>query len=343
MGAPPAVDCDVHDEVPGIRTLFPYLSPHWVETIEKTVFDGPTDCYYPKLALRADAEEGPPPDLEAVRREVLEARAADRAILNCTYAIDGLHNPDQAVALAQAVNDWQIAEWLEKDERLRASIVVPIQVPSLAIAEIERVAEHPGFVQVLLPVRSQHPYGSRLYHPLWETIARHGLVAGIHFGGAPGNPPTPSGWSSYYFEEHVTAALNFASQVTSIVVEGVFDLCPTLRVSLLEGGFTWMPMHMWRFDKEWKNLRRLVPWVRRPPSDYIRDHIRMTVQPLDAPGDPAQLVQVVEQLESDRLLLYASDYPHRHTADVSRDLLAHLSPSLAARILAENAREWYNL
>lgn len=42
-------------------------------------------------------------------------------ILNCIYAIDGLHNPDAAIALAGAVNDWLIAEWLEQDPRLRAS------------------------------------------------------------------------------------------------------------------------------------------------------------------------------------------------------------------------------
>ena len=36
-------------------------------------------------------------------------------MLNCLYAIDSLHNPDAAVALASAVNDWQIAEWFDKE------------------------------------------------------------------------------------------------------------------------------------------------------------------------------------------------------------------------------------
>jgi hypothetical protein len=76
--------------------------------------------------------------------------------------VDGLHNPDAAVAFAAAVNDWQIKEWLDKEPRLKASIVVPIQIPELAIREIERVGGHPGFVQVAIPVRTQHPLGSRL-------------------------------------------------------------------------------------------------------------------------------------------------------------------------------------
>ncbi|MDR0358698.1 MAG: amidohydrolase family protein [bacterium] len=328
------IDCDVHNEVPSIHALVPYLPPYWVEQVRDTIFTGPLDSYYPVSESRAP--------LEGVRAWLDETGPA-AAILSCTYAIDSLHNPDQAVALARAINDWQVAEWLVQDPRLRASIVVPSQLPALAAEEIERVAEHPGFVQVLLPARSHHPYGSRLYIPLWEAIARHGLVGGIHFGGAPGNASSPSGWPSYFLEEYAGAALTFATQVTSLVTEGVFDRFPELRVTLLESGCTWLPPHLWRFDKEWKNLRRQVPWVRRPPSEYVRDHVRLTITPLDAPGEPGQLPSVVEELGSPDLLLYASDYPHLHGGDPERDVLAHLDPELGRRIREDNARAWYGL
>jgi predicted TIM-barrel fold metal-dependent hydrolase len=335
------VDCDLHNEVPGIEALLPYLPEHWVEHVETTVFRGAPDTTYPPALLRQPGTSADP--LDRMREEVLDRDGVTVGILNCAYAVDGLHNPDQAAALARAVNDWQAAEWLARDPRLRASIVVPSQVPALAVEEIERVAGRPGFVQVLLPARAHHPYGSRLFHPLWEAIAAHDLVAGIRFGGAPGNPPTPVGWPSYQFETYVGMALVFAAQLSSLVSEGVFDLHPDLRVTFIESGFTWLPSHLWRFDKEWKNLRRLVPWVRRPPSDYVRRHVRLTVQPLDAPADPRHLVEVVEQLESDEMLLYASDHPHRHAQDPEADLLRHLPPALAARIRAGNAREWYRL
>jgi predicted TIM-barrel fold metal-dependent hydrolase len=336
--------------VPGAQALFPYLPPYWVEHLTNTLFKGPTEPAYPPdapIAARPASRpvEGGPPGsrLALVQEQVLDTPRAEFGILNCLYAIDSLHNPDAAIALASAVNDWQIAEWLDKDNRLRASIVVPSQLPTHAAGEIERVASHPGFVQVLLPARAQHPYGSRLFHPLWEAIARHDLVAGIHFGGAPGNPPTPSGWPSYFFEEYVGMAQVFATQITSMVSEGVFDQFPTLRVSLLESGFTWLPAHMWRFDKEWRNLRRLVPWVKRAPSEYIREHMRFSIQPLDAPPDPSSLLDVVAQLGSDDLLLYASDYPHQHASDAETGLLQHLPAALAEKIRSENARAWYRL
>jgi predicted TIM-barrel fold metal-dependent hydrolase len=135
----------------------------------------------------------------------------------------------------------------------------------------------------------------------------------------------------------------FASQLTSLITEGVFDAWPSARVTLIEGGFTWLPPHMWRFDKEWRNLRRLVPWVKRAPSAYIREHVRLTVQPLDAPGDVRQLLDVVEQLGSDDMLMYASHYPRVHAADPETTLLRHLPADVARRIRFDNARALYRL
>ena len=361
------IDVAIHNDVPSTKALFPYLPEFWVEHVNNTLFKGPTEFYYPPnspIAARRGSRpvgpeaEGPvagrsggvlaagtPPasNLPLVREQVLDATGVEAAILTCPYPIDSLHNPDAAVALASAVNDWQIVEWLDKEPRLRASIVVPVQQPVLAAREIDRVAAHSGFVQVVLPARTQHPLGSRLYHPLWEAAARHDLVVGIQFGGIPGNPPTPSGWPSYFFEEYVGMAHVFASQLTSIITEGVLDQFPTLRITLIEAGWTWLPPHMWRFDKEWKNLRRLVPWVKRAPSEYIREHVRLTVQPLDAPADTRQLLQVVDQLGSDAMLLYASHYPRVHAANADEALIRHVPDTLARKVRSENARTFYRL
>jgi predicted TIM-barrel fold metal-dependent hydrolase len=100
---------------------------------------------------------------------------------------------------------------------------------------------------------------------------------------------------------------------------------------------------MWRFDKEWRNLRRLVPWVKRAPSEYMREHVRLSIQPLDAPLDAKSLLQVVDQLGSENMLMYASDYPHRHASEPEATLLRHLTPSLAQKIRSDNARDWYRL
>ena len=345
------IDADVHIDPPPAKALFPYLEDHWVEHLEQTLFKGPVVQYHPRnapITRRASIVEGREgkvgSGLEDLRSELLDPTGVDVAVSSCLYSVDSVHNPDAALALAQAANDWMRVEWLAEEPRLRGSIVVPVQLPEMAAAEIDRVmAGGDGFVQVLVPVRTEHPLGSRLFHPLWRAIERHGLVAAVHFGGAPVTPPTPVGWPSYFIEEYVAMAGVFATQLTSMIVEGVFDQFPGVKVAFLESGFTWLPAHLWRMDKEWRNLRRLVPWVRRPPSDYVREHVRVGIQPLDAPPEVSQLLEVVDQLECEELLLYTSDYPHEHLYEARADFLGHLPAALQAKIEHDNARRFYGL
>src|SRR5690242_20254608 len=129
-----AIDCDIHAEVPSIETLVPYLDERWREVIEVSGFRGPTDTAYPSTAattlrpeLRAAGVK--PAGLAEVRADVLDGLGVACGILNCAYAVDSIHNPDAQIAVARAVNDWQAADWLAPEPRLRASIVVPNGYP----------------------------------------------------------------------------------------------------------------------------------------------------------------------------------------------------------------------
>lgn len=345
-----AIDCDIHPAVPSVEVLTPYLSAYWQEQIRQSGFKGPIDSAYPLSAATSARPDVPAAhsgsvaeQLSALRNHVLVPQQVVYGIINCAYAVDSLHNPDAAAALASAINDWLADEWLASEPCLRAALVVPSQYPELAAREINRLGSHPGFVQVLLPVRSEAPYGNRRYHPLFAAAARHDLVIGIHFGGAPGNPPTPIGWPSFYLEEYVGMASVFQSQLISLISEGLFDQFPTLRVVLLESGCTWLPSLMWRFDKEWKGLRREVPWVRRLPSDYIREHVRLTIQPFDAPPDPVHLLRLLDRLGSEEMLLFATDYPHWHDDSLEPVLPAMPAEALARKIMYDNASALYRL
>ena len=347
---PAVIDCDIHNELPSIDLLFPYLDDHWVDYIRNVGFGGPGASDYPPGAPTSARPGSMPGDggpagssLGLVQEQVLDPWATEIGILNCTYRVQSIHSDDLSVAIATALNRWQVDHWLTLEPRLRGSLVVPSQLPAQAAEEIRRNGDHPSFVQVMLPVRSYIPYGKRFYDPLYAAAVEHDLVIGIHFGGAPGHPPTPVGWPSTYLEEHAGMAQVFQSQVTSMVVEGVFDRFPTLRVSLIEGGFIWMPSLMWRIDKEWKGLRSNTPWVKRPPSDYMREHIRLTVQPVGAPPDPNYILQTIEQMESDSMLMFATDYPHWHYDRDDDAWPFQLPEPLHSNIWSENARAWYRL
>ena len=347
--ARPVIDCDIHNELQGHDMLYPYLDDHWVAYLSESGFDGPNANDYP-LTAPTSARAGTKPEigragsrLDLVQTQVLDPWDVEIGILTCNYRIQSVFNDDLAVSLATAINQWQVDHWLEQDSRLRGSLVVPSQNPILAAEEIERFGAHPGFVQVLVPVRSDAPYGKRFYDPMFKAAEKYNLVVGIDFGGAPGIPPSAAGWPSTYIEEYTDMSQVFQSQVASLVVDGAFARFPDLRVSLIEGGFTWLPAWMWRLDKEWKGLRREIPWVKEAPSEYVKQHVRMTLQPLDAPPDSEQLLQVIDQLQSDDMLMFATDYPHWHFDSAQEAIPQGLSESLLEKILRGNARAWYRL
>jgi predicted TIM-barrel fold metal-dependent hydrolase len=313
-----AIDCDVHVSVPGIATLVPYLDAYWRERVrvqQLERLDLSLTSYPPTAPLSSRPDwrpaKGPPgSDLTILQREALDKFGVRHAILNCLWGAQALFAEDMAAALCRAVNDWIAAEWLDRDPRLRASIMVPAQNPELAAREIEHRADDPRFVQVLVLAGLDMPLGRRLYWPMFRAAAEHGLPVGIHAGSAYRHPPSASGWPSYLLEDYVSNTQLFAAQLASLVSEGVFAKFPSLTVVLLESGFTWLPPFAWKFNKTWRGVRTEVPWVAKPPFDVIRDHVRLTIQPTDAPDDAATLAAVVEQIGSDAMLLFSSDFPH---------------------------------
>jgi hypothetical protein len=344
------VDVDIHCTVPSHTALFPYLSDHWREYMTRSSFRGPADSAYPEGApttvaphLERSRSKVPGGTLAEIQRDVLDAFNVEVGILNCDYALESLHNPDTAAAMATAVNDWLVHEWLDAEPRLRASMVVPSRIPEMAAAEIDRIGGHPGIVQVFLPVRSEAPYGNRRYLPIFEAAARNNLVVSLQFGGAPGNAPTGTGWPSYYIEEYTGMAHIFQSQILNLIVEGVFDRFPTLKMAMIEGGWTWLPSLMWRIDKDWKGLRRETPWNTQLPSEYIKERMRFSLQPLDASPEPRHMLQLLEELGSDDLLMFSTDYPHWHFDTPAGAMIPGLAETTQRKILSENARAMYRL
>jgi predicted TIM-barrel fold metal-dependent hydrolase len=245
-----------------------------------------------------------------------------------------------AAAFARAVNDWIVAEWLGPEPRLRASIVVAPQNPELAVEEIERLAGDRRFVQVLLLAMGDMPLGKRFYWPIYAAAERHGLPIGIHAGSSYRRPVSSLGWSTYWAEDYVNQPQAFQGQLASLVSHGVFGKFPRLKVVLIESGVTWLPPFLWRFGKGWRGLRMEVPWVDRPPIEIVREHVRLTTQPLDAPPGPEALERVIDQLGSDEMLLFSSDYPHwQFEGDA---VLPEGFPSrLHRKIVVENPRATY--
>jgi predicted TIM-barrel fold metal-dependent hydrolase len=343
---PGAIDCDVHPTVPDNKALLPYLQSFWAESIVSRGINSLESISYPAKSPLTSRPEWRGKDGYAatdpgqLAAQVFGRWQAGTAILNCIYGVHLLHSEDMAKAFASAVNDWLAKEWLDRDPRLRASIVVPMQNPEYAVDEIERCAKDRRFVQVQVQAMQELPLGRRHYWPVYASCERHGLPLGIHAGSAYLNPVTALGWPTWYIEDYAAQSQGFQSQVASLITEGVFAKHPGLKVVLIESGVTWLPAFLWRFDKFWRGLRTEVPWVDRAPGEFVRDHFRLTIQPLDAPDEPHAVERALDHLRSDDILLYASDYPHWQF-DGDAVLPDGISPALRRKIAIDNPLATY--
>ncbi len=245
-----------------------------------------------------------------MRTQALDPFDIGLAICNTLYGGQIAVSETMGAAICSAVNDWIAEQWLDKEPRLRASIVVPAQAPLLAAEEIERKAADKRFVQVLMPVACEMMLGRSYYWPIYEAAVRHDLPIGLHAGSMYRYTPTSTGWPSHFLHDYVAHQQTFEDQLLSLVSNGIFVKFPKLRVVLIESGVTWLPGFLWRAIKTWRGVRAEVPWVKELPAETIRRQVRLTAQPIDAPPDAKSLDRIINQIDSDEMLLFATDYPH---------------------------------
>ena len=332
------IDCDVHCAPASFDELLPYLSEYWRQHFGEAGvrLHGAAHAY-----PRGVVAPAPSSYSELCDRVLVESEPRF-VVLNCLTGFETHRNPYFSAAVASAINDWVREEFLERDSRLRASLVVSSVSPDDAVSEIERVGEDPRFVQVLLPVRSDLPWGHKNNHPMFAAARSAGLQVGLHAWGRAGKAPTPSGFTTTYHEDYVGNQPIAQAQVLSFVSEGVFERFDDLRVVVSECGFAWLAPLLWRFDKDWKGVWREVPWVKRRPSEYVHEHFRFTTAPAHLPVDPVVLGQLLEMMDVPGTLAYASDYPHDHGDGLSL-LLDQLSEDERRRVMWDNAAAVFGL
>ena len=193
---------------------------------------------------------------------------------------------------------------------------------------------------------TEHPMGNAKYWAMYEALAAHDMPIAVHPSFSRSYHGTGSGYYSYYFEQHTGFLASVYTLVASLIFEGVFERFPSLKVVLVELGWSWAAPFSWRLDAAWSVLKDEVPHLQRKPSEYLRDHFWFTTQPIEEPPKPRWLHELVLQLErcgmGDRLM-FSSDYPHWDFDSPDEALPASLADDVRARIFAGNASSLYGI
>ncbi|QEC49768.1 amidohydrolase [Baekduia soli] len=347
------VDCDSHN-LPTLDDLKPYLSRRWSEYLDTFGLRTPSEYGIVRarwMASRADSwgPTGKPPgsDPEFFIEQLLDGEGIDIAILNSIMMagqnmVGGGQPQEFTNALMAATNDWVAEQWLDRDDRLRASICTPFEDPESLVREAERWYDDDRFVQIQVPFRTNKPLGHRKYWDLYEISSARGMPLALHPGSTGQNLITGAGWVTYYYEDHVGFPQALFNQMASMVCEGVFERFPDMKIVIQEGGWSWVAPFLWRFDRAFEQLKGEVPHLQRRPSEYIREHFWFTTQPIEEPERPEHFGQALAALDMPGRLLFSSDYPH-WDFDPPSALPTSLDDDLRRGILGENALAVYDL
>ena len=355
----PIIDVDVHERWRSVTEIVDRLPRRWREHLHGLT-GGPRAALMPAgvsypfqrgVNKRLDAL---PPDGLGTDFELMRAQLLDRypiEVANLSFDIGqevAQRDPDLGAALARAMNDWVLETWLPRDDRLRTAIVIATEIPEDGAREIHRVGDHPGVTEVLF---SWNGLGKPLGHPIYDPIYRaaeelrlpivlHGAAgeveAGVAHTAAGGLPGSRLEWHTLLQQPSLT-------HVASFIVHGTFEKFPGMRLMLAETGIAWFPAFVWSLDAHYATLRAESDWVRRLPSEYIREHVRLSTQPFELTPRKEQMIELLEAFGGmDDMLCFSSDWPH-WDADDPFYIAGRLPRSWLPKVFYANARSFLRL
>lgn len=245
-----------------------------------------------------------------------------------------------AVALAEGYLETMANEIVDPARGLYGVVIPPCQDPRKGAGLIDQAARHPGICAVAMITDGPRlPLGDAYYDPIYEACCRNQLPLVLHsgLGGASGQE---SGYNlQSTLENHMAFVLNNEVQLTNFVMQGVQERFPELKVVWQESGIFYVPLIMYRLDMEWSRSRSEAPWLKKPPSEYIKDMYFCT-QPLEEVPHLRYYQYVVEMMGGPERLMYASDWPHvdfDHPRTIRR--WTFLDDAGRDRILGGNAQQ----
>jgi aminocarboxymuconate-semialdehyde decarboxylase len=238
--------------------------------------------------------------------------------------------PHDGLARARIQNDALARLVREHPERVSALGALPLQDPELAADELRVLLDGGALrgVEVAASVRGVF-LGDDRFEPFWAAAESSGALVFVH--------PTTRGFDSpafqdYYLWNTVANPLETATTAAHMVVAGVMERHPGLRVLLAHGGGALLAVrgrmrHAHGFQPQ------AASRLRESPEDSIRRFYFDTLT-----HDEALLRALIDYVGQDHVLL-GSDYPFdmgdaRHV-DTVRGL--GLAPDVEAAILAGNA------
>lgn len=183
-------------------------------------------------------------------------------------------------------------------DRLIGAGTLPMAHPMAAVAEVQRIVDL-GFpaVEIGADVNGSDLDDPSL-EPVWEALEEAGLVTILH----PAGFTEARRLTDYYLVNVIGMPLSTTLAVTRLILSGVFERHPGLRMVLVHGG-GYLPFYWARTDHAFRHRPEMRGHIDRLPSEYLSSlYYDLTV------FDPALVETLADRFGADHLLI-GTDFP----------------------------------
>jgi predicted TIM-barrel fold metal-dependent hydrolase len=247
---------------------------------------------------------------------------------------------DYKKACFDAYNLW-LAEYVSgHPDRLIGIGQTAMRSVEEGIEDLRRMREM-GLRGAMLPGNPQvSDYDDPIYGPFWDAAVDLEMPLSFHI-----LTSTQDGFKTRGPKLNAFLSIIRGCQdiLGTLVLSGVFERHPRLRIVCAEADAGWVPHYMYRMDHAFSRHRYWLPagTLNRMPSEYFYENVYTTFQ------DDRVAFQV-KDLCNIRRLLWASDFPHSdstwpNSQAVIAEHTAHLTDAERDLILHDNVAELYRL
>jgi predicted TIM-barrel fold metal-dependent hydrolase len=256
-------------------------------------------------------------------REACEMMAIDEPIVN--PGINNLnlqHHPVLKNGVAYAANEYMLHNFT--DEGILSSMMVPKWDPEFAVEEIHRVGDNNNIVAAYSWFDPKTPWGNEQYDEVFEALVHHDLPLMLH--GSLAYWPQ----HSYIGDDMLTwtEILGFdwpmhgIVNLVNLIMRGVFDKYPDLKVVFQEAGHWWLPFVKYRMDEFYEMhpediaiLPRKMDtgerYLEQTPSSYLEENVYICTQPFALPRNSSEARNMLDLSMAQDMFVYSSDWPHQ--------------------------------
>jgi predicted TIM-barrel fold metal-dependent hydrolase len=275
----------------------------------------------------------------------MDAEGIDAAFLYPSLGLflGATKDPEFSAATCRAYNRWLADYCRPYPERLFGAAMLPMQSIEGAVHEMRFAANGLGFRAGFV---RPNPYNGRVLHdreydPLWNEAQELSFSIGIHGGSESGQ--VTLGFDRFtqgLAVRHVVAhTFEMMAAATSLIMCGVCDRFPRLKVAFLESGGGWMAGWLDRMDRHFDDVGMNDTGLTMRPSEIFRRQCFISFEPVEG-----SLKHLAEYIGSDNIL-WATDYPHADGFPDAPNMIKRmgLPPTTLKNVLAVGAKRYYNL